>query len=185
MSKLDSQTLSTTLIGSVVDTFQTMCKETLGKNPTVKTSFIEWEENGFMRAFSYSKMYSGSYISFIHFYRSESDKARKKQCGVIIVYMIDLCIMKILPKLGFPKANFTNDAVVADMVGKLCHHIADGFINKLSPLGYNGLAISTSTTFRDLVPGGVPAPRYQKEYHELTVHMWDVDPVKIDIVLDF
>lgn len=182
--KIDFQVMATTLMGAVGDTFRTMCNEELSQNPTFESHPVDWLEKGRMKVSSYSKLCVSSYISYIYYYASDAHRKKYRPSGVVIVYVKDSGIMKLLPALGYSTKDFTNQDLVKDMVGEICNNIAGGVKNELSPLGFASLEISTPFNHKDIVPGGVVLPKKVKECHEVDISLWGSKYIIIDIALD-
>ncbi len=177
---IDFQVLATTLMGTVSDTFESMCKEKLSSPPQLETRPVE-AENGKVIISGFRKFAVKCYLSVIYFYLSEADKQKDKSCGCAVLYVKESGALNFVKAMEYMDAETATEEEIQDMCGEFCNVIVGAFRQDLVELGYTNLEMGTPINYRDSIPEGVPINKSQKDYQELRVFLFGANPVVMDI----
>lgn len=124
--------------------------------PPVKNRQKIIEYDGKMRADGMEKFNNEpTYVAAINYYASKVDMGKKKTLGVIIVYVEQNYMVKVMKLLQYPPVDDENEDALQDSCGTLCNIIAGRFKSEISKAGYIELEMSHFVTARNTVVPGV------------------------------
>ena len=123
--------------------------------PPVKNRQKIIEYDGKMRADGMEKFNNEpTYVAAINYYANKVDMGKKKTLGLIVVYVEQNYMAKIMKLLQYPPVDDENEEALQDSCGTLCNIIAGRFKSEISKAGYVELEMSHFITSRNnIVPG--------------------------------
>lgn len=118
-----------------------------------KVNIIEYK--GKMRADGMEKFDNeATYVSAVNYYLNAQDMAKKKAVGVMIGYVQQAYMPRLMKLLQYPPVDDENENALLDSCGTLCNILAGRFKSEISAAGYIELEMSHFLTFRNsAVPG--------------------------------
>src|SRR3990172_6447999 len=152
----DKQAIATTLIGCVQEIFTKTCHLTFSKEPEyVEREIIEY--NSRMRIFGLEKFNGPCYIAVVNFYLNKREYEAKNVQGVMVLYILEEIIEKLMKALNFEGVGSNEEDVesILNGCGEFCNMIAGQFKNALPALGYSDLVISAPSKYVNDIPDGV------------------------------
>ena len=123
--------------------------------PPEKSAVEIVEYKGKMRADGMEKFNNeATYVSAINYYLNAQDMEKKKAAGVLIVYVLQAYMPRLMKFLKYPPVDDENEDALLDSCGTLCNILAGRFKSEISEAGYIDLEMSHFSTFRNsAVPG--------------------------------
>ena len=123
-------------------------------------------------------------MATIYFYKDDKDQKKSIPCGTIVIYFLESTLRKLKKQMGAFSSEEDTESVYLDMCGEICNVVAGALKNKLHEVGYMIPYISTPTKAAGSIQGGTLVPKRQKEYHEMSVVLFDMRGMLVDIILD-
>lgn len=123
--------------------------------PPEKATVSITEYKGKMRADGMEKFNNEpTYVSAINYYLNAADMAKKKAIGVLIVYVPQVYMPRLMKHLQYPPVDDESEDALLDSCGTLCNILAGRFKSEIVTAGYVELEMSHFMTFRNnAVPG--------------------------------
>lgn len=131
---------------------------------------IEYESR--MRVSGMEKFNAPCYVASISYYRDEASQAKQDACGVMVVYIEEESVSKLLTAMGYKTAKASEEEAILDHCGELCNLISGNFKNELAGFGYSGLVSTAPITAKNSIPSGVDFPYSQYKLYEADFYLW-------------
>lgn len=134
------------------------------------------EYDGKMRADGMEKFNNEpTYVSAINYYINKVDMEKKKTLGVIVIYVEQNYMAKIMKLLQYPPVDDENEDALQDSCGTLCNIIAGRFKSEIAKAGFIELEMSHFVTSRNNMVPGVSFCFTEFDKYEIT---FDIDGAK-------
>lgn len=123
--------------------------------PPVKERVNIVEYQGKMRADGMEKFNNEpTYVSAVNYYLNAQDMTKRKAIGVLIIYVEQKYMPRIMKLLQYPQVDDENENALLDSCGTLANILAGRFKSEIVKAGYPELEMSAFATFRNsAVPG--------------------------------
>ena len=119
-----------------------------------KKKIIEYK--GKMRADGMEKFnQEPTYVSAVNYFASAKDMQAKKAVGVVVVYVEQAYLPKLMKLLKYPPVDDESEDAMQDSCGTLCNIVAGRFKSEISSAGYIELEMSHFVTYRNSAFAGV------------------------------
>ena len=142
------------------------------------------EYNGRMRADGMEKFnQEPTYVAAINYYASAVDMQKKKALGVVIVYVEQTYIPKLMKLLQYPPIDDESDTAMQDSGGTLCNIIAGRIKSEISKAGYIELEMSHFVTYRNSAFAGVDFCFAEYDLYEVNFFIEGVKRMAIEFSL--
>ena len=134
-----------------------------------------------MRVTALGKFEGTTYISTVNFYQNTEEMESNKALGVIILYIHEEYIVKLLQRLNYPVTDEENEESLADGCGSFCNLIAGNFKSGLTQLGYIELEMSHFSSFRNELVNGVGFCPFQLQKYEISFDIGGKKRIMVDL----
>jgi hypothetical protein len=168
----------------IADVIRNKYQEQLSYDPRVELKPI-MTVNGRMKISGFEKFSIRSYIAVINFFADAKDMEKHKSSGFMAVYLKESAILKLLQVTGQFKGAALNEKMIFKVCEEIALALAQGFKKESGSIGLPPFELSVPAIHKDYVPGGVSAPKAQRQYYETSIELWDIDAMVIDLVLGF
>ncbi|OGX05859.1 MAG: hypothetical protein A2Z88_01160 [Omnitrophica WOR_2 bacterium GWA2_47_8] len=149
------ETFAQILSQSVIALFQERGQASFSQPPKLEQKNI-YEYEGRMRVDGMEKFNNeATYISAVNYYLNAADMAKHKAIGVVVVYVPQDYLAKMMKTLQYPLFDDDNDDALRDSCGTLCNIIAGRFKSDMKAAGYQELEMSPFINFRNSSFSGV------------------------------
>jgi hypothetical protein len=109
-----------------------------------------------------------TYVSAITFYANQKDMAGNFPIGVLVVYVEQEYLPKMMHLLKYPPVDDESEDAMLDSCGTLCNIIAGRYKSEISKAGYVELEMSHFVTYRNNAFNGVAFPTSEYHLYEMT-----------------
>ena len=136
-----------------------------------------------MRVTALGRFEGTTYISTITFFVNDEDMADDNPIGVLVLYIPEEYIVKLLQKLNYPIVDEDDQAALEDACGTFCNLLAGNFKSGLIQLGYIELAMSHFSCYHNEIVNGVKFYPYQNQKYEISFDIGGKKRIMVDLVM--
>jgi len=163
----DLEKLADILRQSVVALFKERGEINFSEQPRMeRKQIIEYE--GKIRANGIER-FDGevTYVSAVNFYASTADLEKKKTLGVLIVYVEQAFLPRLMKLLQYPPVDDENEQAMLDSIGTLCNIVSGRFKSEIKAGGHIDLEMSHFINYRNNAVVGIDFCKNEYEYYEI------------------
>ncbi len=179
--KAEPSLIEKTLIETITASFKSKSNLNFSQDPdSSEKNVIEY--NSRMRVFGLEKFDGPCFLSAVSFYASQKHLEDHDPCGVIVVFLDEEAVLKIMKGFGnMTRADDEETLMVG--CGEFCKLIAGDFQNAIGSLGYRNLVVSSPINYKNDAPEGIEFPYSEYKFHEANFYLWKKKTMVVNVVL--
>lgn len=175
-------TLAVTLGGVITRMFRKTGHTELSTEPIIeKKPIIEFMRR--MRVFGMEKFATPTFISTINYYVNVKDMEEHRALGVIIVYIEQDFVARLLRLLQYPLIDEDDEEALKDASGTLCNVIAGQFKSEIAQLGFIEVEMSHFSSYRNTAFHGVEFCMGQREKYEISFNIQEKKRLVVEMTM--
>lgn len=136
-----------------------------------------------MRINGLTKFDEKTFISYVNYFRKESDMDKGNAAGAVIVYIPETYVYRLMHKLDYPVEDETDISGLLDACGTFCNLVAGNFKNGLTQIGYQELVMSHFSSHENSVFNGIPFDNNEEEYFQISFEIEREKRIVVDLTL--